>query len=336
MNPLGVPVKIVGLEEHYVTADVIEAWRKLDLRWQDPSTSAPAESDVGRRLLSLDDERLSVMDDAGVDTQVLSLTTPGLWNLDASDAVVLQTACNDRLAEAVHAHPDRLQGFATVAAQNPNAAAEELDRAVRTLGFDGALIFSRVRDRSIDHADFWALFEAAEALGAPLYLHPQAPPAAVQNAYYDGFGAVVDAAFGTHGVGWHYDAGVQLLRLILAGVFDRFPRLQLIMGHWGEMIPFYLDRIDRLTPIAGLQHTVSEYVQSNVYLTPGGVFSQRYLQWALEVVGSERIMFAADYPFVPTDGGAARHFLEAADISDAEREAIASGNWERLTAGVRR
>jgi predicted TIM-barrel fold metal-dependent hydrolase len=229
-----------------------------------------------------------------------------------------------------------LHGFATVAAQSPDAAAEELNRAVRTLGFHGALIFSRVRDRSIDHTDFWPLFEAAEALGAPLYLHPQPPPAAVRNAYYDGFGDVVDSALGTHGVGWHYDTGVQLLRLILAGVFDQFPRLQLIMGHWGEMIPFYLDRIDRLTPIAGLQHTVSEYVQRNVYLTPGGIFSQRYLRWALEVVGSERVMFAADYPFAPTDNGAARRFLETADISDAEREAIASGNWERLTSGIQR
>jgi predicted TIM-barrel fold metal-dependent hydrolase len=334
MNTLGVAVKIVGLEEHYLTADVVDAWRNLDPQWQDASMSAP--NDVERKLLSLGGERLSVMDEAGVDTQVLSLTTPGLWNLDVSEAVALQTACNDLLADTVHANPDRFHGFATVAAQSPEAAAEELTRAVKTLGFHGALIFSRVRDRSIDHTDFWPLFEAAEALGAPLYLHPQAPPAAVRNAYYDGFGDVVDAAFGTHGVGWHYDAGVQLLRLMLAGVFDRFPRLQLIMGHWGEMIPFYLDRIDRLSLIAGLQRTVPEYVQSNVYLTPGGVFSQRYLRWALEVVGPERIMFAADYPFVSTDGGAARGFLEAAEISDAERQAIASGNWERLTAGIQR
>jgi predicted TIM-barrel fold metal-dependent hydrolase len=252
------------------------------------------------------------------------------------DAVALQTDCNDRLADAVHTCPDRLHGFATVAAQDPDAAAGELDRAVRTLGFHGALIFSRVRDRSIDHTDFWPLFEAAEALGAPLYLHPQPPPSGVQTSYYNGFGDVVDAAFGTHGVGWHYDAGVQLLRLILAGVFDRFPRLQLIMGHWGEMIPFYLDRIDRMTSIAGLERTVSEYVQSNVYLTPGGVFSQRYLRWAVEVVGPERIMIAADYPFVPANGGAARRFLEEANISDTEREAIASGNWARLIAGIQR
>jgi len=327
-------MKIVGLEEHYVTADVLKAWQRLDPRWQDPAKSSAGA--VERALLSLGDERLAVMDAAGVDTQVLSLTTPGVWNLDAGDGVALQTACNDEAAAAVRAHPDRLQGFATLAAQRPEAAADELARAVTMLGFNGALIFSRVRDTPIDHTEFWPIFEAAEALGAPLYLHPQSPPAAVRAAYYGGFGDVVDAAFATHGVGWHYDAGVELLRLILAGVFDRFPRLQVILGHWGEMVPFYLDRIDRMAPIAALSRTISEYVRDNVYLTPGGVFSQRYLQWAVDVVGVERIMFAADYPFVPTDGGVAREFLAEAKLSVEDRTRIASGNWAQLCAAIRR
>lgn len=329
-------MKVVGLEEHYVTREVVDAWNSLDARWRDPAAAGATTGDTGRRLLTLGEERLAVMDDAGIDTQVLSLTTPGLWNLDAAAGVALQATCNDTLADAVRQNPDRMRGFATLALQDPAAAAAELQRAITALDFDGALIFSRVRDRSIDHTDFWPLFEAAEALGAPLYLHPQSPPAGVREAYYGGFGDVVDAAFATHGVGWHYDAGVQLLRLILAGVFDRFPGLQIIMGHWGEMVPFYLDRIDRMGPTAGLSRRVSEYVASNVHLTPGGVFSQRYLRWALEVVGPERIMFAADYPFVPTDGGAARRFLDDADLTDAQREAIASGNWERLRAGIRR
>jgi predicted TIM-barrel fold metal-dependent hydrolase len=327
-------MKIVGLEEHYVTADVLKAWQRLDPRWQDPARSSADAAE--RPLLSLGDERLAVMDAAGVDTQVLSLTTPGVWNLDAADGVALQTACNDEAAAAVRAHPDRLQGFATLAAQRPEAAADELARAVTTLGFNGALIFSRVRDTPIDHTEFWPIFEAAEALGAPLYLHPQSPPAAVRAAYYGGFGDVVDAAFATHGVGWHYDAGVELLRLILAGVFDRFPRLQVILGHWGEMVPFYLDRIDRMAPIAALSRPISEYVRDNVFLTPGGVFSQRYLKWAVDVVGVERIMFAADYPFVPTDGGLARGFLEQAELSEDDRFRIASGNWAQLCAAIRR
>jgi predicted TIM-barrel fold metal-dependent hydrolase len=326
-------VRVVGLEEHYVTAEVLDAWSKLDPRWRDPAAAGtPAE--VERRLLEIGEQRFDAMADAGVDVQVASLTTPGLWDLAPADAVALQTDCNDQLADAVRAHPDRLQGFATLAAPDPDAAAAELGRAVATLGFNGALVFSRVRDKPIDHRDFWPVFEAAEALRAPLYLHPQAPPAAVREAYYSGFDDVIDAAFATHGVGWHYDAGTQLLRLILAGVFDRFPDLQVIMGHWGEVVLFFLDRIDRMTGIAHLERPVSEYVRSNVFVTPGGVFSTRYLRWALEVLGADRIMFAADYPFVPTDGGVARRFLE--ELDDGDRDKIASGNWDRLCAEIRR
>ena len=330
------PTNIVALEEHYATPDVVRAWRALDDRWQDPVTSFGDDDEIGRRLQSLDDERISVMDDGGVDTQVLSLTTPGLFTLAPADAVALQGPTNDALADAVSRHPGRLQGFATLAPQDADAAAAELDRAVRTLGFHGALIFSRVRDEPIDHQRFWPVFEAAEALRAPLYLHPQTPPAAVRQAYYSGFGDPVDTAFATHGIGWHYDAGVELLRLIYAGVFDRFPALQVILGHWGEVAAFYLDRIDRMTSVAGLARPVSEYVTDHVFLTPGGVFSQRYLRWATEVVGVDRILFAADYPFVPTDGAAARRFLDESGLDGADREKIASGNWERLRSGIRR
>jgi len=140
----------------------------------------------------------------------------------------------------------------------------------------------------------------------------------------------------THGYGWHYDAGLQLLRLILAGVLDRFPNLQLILGHWGEVMMFYLERIDRLTGIANLERPVSEYVGSNVFITPGGVFSQRYLQWTLDVVGVDRILFASDYPYVMVPDGGSRRFLEEAPISETDREKIASGNWEKLCAGIRR
>jgi uncharacterized protein len=325
-------VRVVGLEEHYVTAEVIEAWTNLDPRWQDPVVAATAG--IRQPLLEIGERRLAAMDDGGIDVQVASLTSPGLWNLAPAEARALQTDCNDQLAAAVAAHPDRLQGFATLAAPDPQAAADELSRAVTTLGFNGALVFSRVRDMPIDHHDFWPVFEAAEQLGTPLYLHPQSPPATVREAYYAGFDDIVSAAFATHGVGWHYDTGVQLLRLILAGVFDRFPNLQVIMGHWGEMVLFFLDRIDRMTGITHLERPVSEYVRSNVFVTPGGIFSTRYLRWATEVLGAERIMFAADYPFASTAGGVARHFLDVLD--DDDRNKIASGNWDRMCAGIRR
>jgi predicted TIM-barrel fold metal-dependent hydrolase len=198
------------------------------------------------------------------------------------------------------------------------------------------MLYGRTRDRNLDHRDFWPIFEAAEALNAPLYLHPQPPPPAVRAAYYSGLGDEVDTALATHGYGWHYDAGLQLLRLILGGVLDRFPGLQLILGHWGEVMLFYLDRIDNLSGIASLDRPVSEYVRDNVFVTPGGVFSQRYLEWTLDVVGADHILFASDYPYVMVPDGGSRRFLEQAEISETDREMIASDNWEKLCAGIRR
>lgn len=325
-------MKTVGLEEHFVTADLVDAWEKLDPRWQD--LAVPTHGRWAQRLLDLGDERVAAMDDTGLDVQVVSITAPGVQNLAPADAVRLQVDCNDRLAAAAAERPDRLQGFATLATPDPAAAADELRRAVSTLGFHGAMLFGRTRDRNIDHPDNWAIFEAAEALNAPLYLHPQSPLPEVRRAYYDGFGSELDAAFATHGLGWHYETGVQLLRLILGGVFDRFPGLQVIAGHWGELITFYLERIDRMSGVVKLQRPVSEYMKTNVYVTPSGMFSRRYAQWALDVVGADRIMFSTDYPYVPVPDGASRKFLQELDADD--REKIASGNWERVCAAIRR
>jgi uncharacterized protein len=329
-------MKLVGLEEHFATPELIAAWQALEPQWRDVGIAGSADDELGQRLVDLDAERIAAMDDTGLDVSVVSMTTPGLQNLDARDAVALQGVCNDTLADAVRRHPERLQGFATLATPAPDAAAAELDRAVRELGFNGAMLYGRTRDRNLDHRDFWPIFEAAEALNAPLYLHPQPPPPGVRAAYYSGLGDAVDTALATHGFGWHYDAGLQLLRLILGGVLDRFPDLQLILGHWGEVMLFYLDRIDRMTGIADLARPVSDYVRGNVYVTPGGVFSQRYLQWSLDVLGADRILFASDYPYVLASDGGSRRFLDEADIDEADRDSIASRNWEKLCAGIRR
>ena len=329
-------LKVVGLEEHFVTDAVLAAWEALEPEWQDLSLAPSRDGRSGRLLADLGPERIAAMDDVGVDVQVLSLSTPGVQNLPPQQAVSLQTQSNDVLAQCVRAHPDRFQGFATLATPAPERAASELERAVTELGLEGAMVFSRTRDRNLDHSEFWPIFEAAEALNAPLYLHPQSPPAAVRAAYYDGFGAATDAAFATHGVGWHYDTGVQLLRMIVAGVFDRFPRLQVITGHWGEMVLFYLDRIDQLGAAAKLPRKPSEYLRTNVSVTPSGVLSQRYLRWAVEVLGVSRIMAATDHPFVPLSSGSARRFLEESDLTEADRQMVGAGNWERLRADIRR
>jgi len=329
-------MKLIGLEEHIVTPAVVAAWQALDPEWQDLALTPSEGGDSGRRLAEFGPERFAAMSETGLDVQVLSLSTPGLQNLAAADAVRLQAPTNDIIAEAVRRHPERLQGFATLATPSPKDAAAELERAVTQLGLNGAMVFGRTREKSIDHPDFLPIFEAAEALRAPLYLHPQSPLPGVRDAYYSGFTPPVNAAFATHRIGWHYDAGVQLLRLILSGVFDRFPDLQVIVGHWGEVVMFYLERIDLLSQFAGLPRPLSEYLRTNVYVTPSGMLSQRYLQWSKEIVGVDRILFSTDYPFEPASRAGARSFLEAADLSESEREGIASGNWERLVAGIRR
>ena len=276
------------------------------------------------------------MDETGLDVQVLSLTAPGPHDLDPDDAVILQAESNDRLAEAVRSRPDRFQGFATLATPAPQAAARELERAVTKLGLHGALLFGRTRDRNLDHPANEPIFEVASRLRCPLYVHPQSPQPAVREAIYGGYDDALNAAFSTSGLGWHYEAGIQILRLVLSGVFDRFPDLQIITGHWGEVVLFYLDRIDNLAGPAKLERPVSEYFRSNVSVTPSGLWSARYLRWAIEVLGVERIMFSTDYPYRFTPDGGARRFLEEADLPDADKALIAHGNWERMVANIRR
>ena len=329
-------MRIVGLEEHFATRSVIDAWLERDPGRSDPAISASTLGVPAARLLDLAQDRLTAMNEAGVDVQVLSLTTPGLHDLPAEQAVDLQRATNDLIAQTVRSQPDRFQGFATLATPAPGQAARELERAVTELGLNGAMLFGRTGDRNLDHPDFWPILEMAASLRAPLYLHPQTPPSPVRAACYDGLGADISGALATHGIGWHYEAGLQLLRLILAGVFDRLPDLQIIVGHWGEVVLFYLDRIDQLAAVAKLQRKPSDYVRSNVLVTPGGIFSHRYLRWTIEVIGADRILFATDYPFVPVEPGGARRFLDEADLGPAEREGIASGNWDRICAGIRR
>jgi predicted TIM-barrel fold metal-dependent hydrolase len=329
-------MKIIGLEEHFVTPDVLTAWHALPPEWQDPGLQHHERGEIGERLADLGDRRIADMDNTGMDVQVLSLTAPGLQSLEPEQAIALQVASNNLIAETVQRLPDRFQGVATLATPDPEAAAEELRRAVTQLGLNGAMLFGRTRDRNLDHPDNWPIFETAASLRAPLYIHPQAPVPAVCEALYSGFSDDVDAALSTFGIGWHYETGVQILRMVLAGVFDRYPDLQLITGHWGEVVLFYLERIDGISRVTSLSRPVSETFRKHVSVTPSGMWSERYFRWALEVLGPERILFSSDYPYRFTPEGGARDFLDSVNLADADRHAIAHGNWERLVDGIRR
>ena len=333
-------MRTIGTEEHFVTDEVVAAWSRLDAlaREDAPASTLPAE--VGERLREVGERRIAAMDEAGLDVQVISLTSPGLHNLPADVATRLQVETNDRIAELVNAHPDRFQGFATLAAPAPAAAAQELERAVTKLGLNGALLFGRTGERNLDHPDNWPIFEAAASLRAPLYIHPQIPQPRVRAALYAGFDDAIDTAFATYGIGWHYESGMQFLRLALAGVFDRFPDLQVLLGHWGEVVLFYLDRADRLATQAKLPRPFSEYVRRNAYVTAGGIYSQRYLRWAVEVVGVERILFATDYPYRPGPPGGVEHFLRPPGSIGPTRSgsppAIGTRSWPASAADHRR
>jgi uncharacterized protein len=233
-------MRLIGIEEHYLTADVRDAWEAIGLAATDPSV-ALRSGEVERRLLDLVDKRLALMDETGLDVQVLSLTAPALHDL-GEEMVELARRANDAVAEAIARWPDRLQALATLPISMPDEAALELERCVRTLGFKGTMLCGRVNDRNLDHSDFFPTFKSAEALNVPVLLHPRTPAPAVRSAYYSGFAPEVDAAFAMYGLGWHYDAGIQFIRLMLAGTFDRLPGLQVILGHWGEVVLFYAER----------------------------------------------------------------------------------------------
>ena len=329
-------MKIVTLEEHFAFPAVIDAWKAATSRSEGSSLASFAQGALGERLLDVSTARLAAMDAAGIDVQVLSLTTPGVQGLSAADAVPLAIQSNDLLADVVHARPDRFQGFATLPTPEPHAAARELERAVQQLGMQGAMLFGRTGSRNADHQDFWPIYEAASALRAPLYLHPQTPQDSVVEACYGGMGDAITPLFARPGIGWHYETGIQIVRLVLAGVFDRFPDLRIVTGHWGEVILFYLERLDMLTGPAKLTRKVSEYLQHHLYVTPSGLFSRRYLRWSMEILGAEHILLSTDYPYQQASHAGIRGLLDSPALTSKEQENIAWGNWDGLCSSIRR
>lgn len=320
---------LIGIEEHFLTPAIEHAWQAIGLEATDPSVGFH-QGAFGRRLVDLADERLALMDETGLDVQVLSLTTPALHDL-GPESIDLARRTNDAVAEAVARHPTRFQAMATLPVSAPEAAALELERCVLTLGFKGTMLCGRVGTLHLDDPAFAPILEQAASLGVPVLLHPRTPPTAVRDAYYSGFSPMVDVGFATVGLGWHYDAGIQFLRLVLAGTFDRLPDLQVILGHWGELVLFYAERLAVMDRFASLSQPIAHYLRNNLYVTASGMFLSHYLERAVAIVGPERLLFSTDYPYQYREGGNARHFLEHCGLSDSDKAAFAHGNWLRLT-----
>jgi len=321
-------MRTITLEEHYASQAYLDGpGRKLKERAQ--ARGSPLAKVVDQ-LCDLGDKRIAEMDAAGIDVQVLSLTSPGAEQLDSTAGMALACEANDHLADAVRKYPSRLAGFATLPTANPEAAAAELERTVRDYGFKGAVINGHIRGRYLDDKFFWPILERAEALNVPIYLHPALPPQPVIDASYAGFDPIVTDMLAGPGWGWHIETAIHVIRVILGGTFDRFPKLQVIIGHMGEFIPYCLTRSDLVLSRAAthLQRRVSDYFRTNFHLTTSGYFTIPPLLCALMVFGPERMIFAVDYPYSPNSAG--RALLSSAPISPSALEMIAHGNAEKL------
>ncbi len=282
----------------------------------------PRAADVGAG-------RLADMDAHGIDMQVLSYSNaPQL--APAVQGVELTRAANDRLAAIARAHPDRFAGFATLPWQDPKAAADELGRAVHELGLKGTLLIGRPGQSFLDDPRYGPMLAKLAELKVPLYVHPGPPLPQVQLPYYGNLGKMVTARLSLFGWGWHNEAGIQVIRMILSGVFDKFPDLRIISGHWGEMVPFYLQRMDDAMPrgVTGLSRTITDTYTSHVYVTPSGMLNLPHFKFIHEVLGADRLLYAVDYPYLTNTG--AREFLEQLPISQEDKEKFAHRNAEAL------
>lgn len=312
-------LRIVTLEEHvaipgYPSVDAGAAAKPEMLRH------------VAERLADVTERRLPEMDVAGIDVQVLSLTTPGIQGArDTAVAVEWARRTNDWIAEAVAAYPDRFAGFAALPCQDPDLAAEELQRCVTELGFCGALVNGHTGGVYLDDPRFEPLWSELERFAVPLYLHPIFPPR--PPAVLEGYPVLAGAVWG-----WAVETGSHALRLVAGGVFDRHPGATVVLGHMGEGLPFALERMDDrwqiFTPERPLEHLPSYYVRNNLYVTTAGSEDPAALQCAIAAMGVRRVLFSVDYPFQSAES--ATKFIREAALDDDQRAAICSGNADRL------
>ena len=301
----------IATEEAFAPPEMLEIYRKLlDKGDVDPGfkglmgfyMTSPSDraQHIMRCLQDLDQVRLQHMDEAGIDRQVIALTSPGVQVMDKATAVSFSRLANDQLAEAVRRHPTRFTGMIAVAPQDPAAAAKEIERGVSKLGMNSVIINSHTQGEYLSDPKFWEIFEAAEAHDTPIYLHPNSLPKNMIESFQD---CGLDGAIYGFGV----ETGLHALRIITAGVFDRFPKLQMIIGHMGEALPFWAYRLDymhkatvlskRYDSVKPLLKKPSDYLRENFFITNSGVAWEPAIKFTQSIVGVDRVMYAMDYPY---------------------------------------
>ena len=332
----------IATEEAWATAELLDGYKKIleDGSYDDPGfislwghyagnlTDRPLF--IRERLPDMGERRIKDMDDTGIARQILLLTSPGVQVFDRDTAVGLARDSNDQLEEAVRKHPDRYTGLAAFAPQDPAEAAREIERSVK-LGMKGAVVNSHTHNEYLDDPRFYAIFEACEHLNVPLYIHPQTPSRQMIQPFIE---RGLDGAI----FGFAVETGLHLLRIIVAGVFDRFPKLQIVVGHLGEGLPFWLYRLDfmhaagmkanRYKSIEPLKRKISEYMQQNIYVTTSGVPWAPSIMLCQQVLGMDRVLYAMDYPyqFVPEEVS----MSDALPISDNDKLKFFQTNAEKV------
>ena len=327
--------RMIAIEEAFATREFLDHLLKSaasspyeGVRYAAMVMSRPAVAD---RLTSID-VRLADMDAHGVDMHVVALSSPGVQVFEPKFATALATKVNDELAGWKRKYPKRFACLAAIAPQDPKAAAEEIDRAIGDLGLNGIIINSHTNGEFLDDPKFWPILEAAVKHRAAIYLHPTFPSPAMVKPY---------ERYGMHGAVWGFAAecGLHAMRMVLGGVFDHFPELQIVLGHGAEGLPYWFYRMDLVHTatmafasqppgMVHLKRKPSEYVKSNIHLATSGMCWDDVLLFGIKAMGVERVMFAIDYPYESSK--VAADFIRNAPLSEKDRALVLSGNAERL------
>ncbi len=321
-------MKVIAIEEHFITPMYREKVGANEFRnFYLKSRGEQLGHDIVEQNSDLGAKRLAHMDAAGVDVQVLSFGSPGPQAFGAEVAIPMARDANDRLYQAIRKNPERFAGFAALPTADPEAAAQELERCVSKLGFKGAMIHGHTRGSFLDERKYWTIFERAQALDVPIYLHPTLPHPEAVKAYFEGYEELARA-----GWGFAVDTSCHFLRIVFAGAFDAYPRLRIILGHLGEGLPFAMHRLNdhtwRSAARRGLRKTPLQYMRENLLVTTSGNWYEPAFLCTLLALGADNILFAIDWPYEANKTG--MEFLRKLSISDADKEKIAHLNAERV------
>lgn len=276
-------------------------------------------------------KRINDMDKYGIDIQILSCPAQ-TQILNSSKANKIVQQANDELALIIESKKDRFGGFGLLPWSNIEDSVKEVIRIKEELNLQGIILSGRPSMDAIflDDKKYYPILETIQKMDIPLYIHPAPPLKEIQDKYYQGLGQMLSSRLSLYGWGWHNEIGVQIIRMILSGVFEKFPKLKIIVGHWGEMVPFFLSRLDQALPkeVTHLSKTISETFKSNIYITPSGIFDYNQLQFCINVLGTDRIIHSVDFPFISNQQ--AKDFILNAPISNEDKNKIAYQNATKL------